>query len=45
MERKFYILEHLNYRIKKPVFGTYEDLETILKIVFGMYEDFKNALQ
>ena len=34
----------VNYRIKKPVFGTYEDLETILKIVFGMYEDFKNAL-
>ena len=35
----------VDYRIKKPVFGTYEDLETILKIVFGMYEDFKNALQ
>lgn len=34
-----------NYRIKPPVFGTYEDLEVILAIVFEMYEDFKNALQ
>ena len=34
-----------NYRIKPPVFGTYEDLEAILEIVFEMYEDFKNALQ
>ena len=34
-----------NYRIKPPVFGTYEDLEAILKIVFEMYEDFKRALQ
>ena len=34
-----------NYRIKKPVFGTYTDLETILKITFAMYEDFKRALQ
>lgn len=33
-----------NYRIKKPVFGTYEDLEDILKVAFGMYEDFKKAL-
>lgn len=33
----------VNYRIKKPVFGTYEDLEDILKITFSMYEDFKNA--
>ena len=33
-----------NYRIKNPVFGTYEDLEEILKIVFEMYEDFKCAL-
>ena len=31
----------VNYRIKNPVFGTYEDLEEILKIVFEMYEDFK----
>ena len=34
----------VNYRIKKPVFGTYEDLEEILGIAFGMYEDFKKAL-
>ncbi len=34
----------VNYRIKPPVFGTYEDLEAILKIVFEMYEDFKNTL-
>lgn len=33
----------VNYRIKKPVFGTYEDLEEILKTAFGMYEDFKLA--
>jgi len=36
-------LVNVNYRIKKPVFGTYEDLEDILKITFGMYEDFKKA--
>ena len=34
----------VDYRIKKPVFGTYEDLEAILKIAFEMYEDFKCAL-
>ena len=34
----------VNYRIKPPVFRTYEDLEAILKIVFEMYEDFKNTL-
>ncbi|EOS33249.1 hypothetical protein C804_02243 [Lachnospiraceae bacterium A4] len=34
----------VNYWIKKPVFGTYEDLEDILKTAFGMYEDFKTAL-
>ena len=33
-----------SYRIKKPIFGTYEDLEQILKITFKMYEDFKNVL-
>lgn len=32
------------YRIKKPIFGTYEDLEQILKITFKMYEDFKDVL-
>lgn len=34
----------LDYRIKKPVFGTYEDLEEIFQITFQMYEDFKKAL-
>ena len=33
-----------SYRIKKPIIGTYEDLEEILKITFEMYEDFKSAL-
>ena len=33
-----------SYRIKKPIIGTYEDLEEILKITFKMYEDFKNVL-
>ena len=33
-----------SYRIKKPVFSTYDDLEDILKISFKMYEDFKVAL-
>lgn len=32
-----------SYRIKPPVFGTYEDLEDILKITFEMYEDFKRT--
>lgn len=33
-----------SYRIKKPIIGTYEDLEEILKISFKMYEDFKKIL-
>ncbi len=33
-----------SYRIKKPILGTYEDLEEILKITFEMYEDFKSIL-
>lgn len=32
------------YRIKKPIFGTYEDLEKILQNSFVMFEDFKKAL-
>ena len=28
----------------EPIFGTYEDLEQILKITFKMYEDFKTVL-
>jgi hypothetical protein len=31
-------------RIKKPVFGSYEDLDEILKTAFSMYEDFKKIL-
>ena len=30
-----------SYRIKKPVFSTYDELEDILKVSFKMYEDFK----
>lgn len=33
-----------NYRIKKPIFSDYEDLEEILKIAFSMYEEFKTIL-
>lgn len=33
-----------SYRIKKPIIGTYEDLEEILKIAFNMYEEFKSVL-
>lgn len=33
-----------SYRIKKPIIGTYEDLEEIFKISFKMYEDFKRIL-
>lgn len=38
------LLISLDYKIKKPVFGTYEDLDEIFKTGFEMYEDFKNAL-
>ena len=33
-----------SYRIKKPIFGSYEDLEEILHVAFEMYEDFKSTL-
>lgn len=33
-----------DYKIKKPIFGTYEDLDEIFRISFLMFEDFKNAL-
>lgn len=33
-----------NDRIKKPVIGSYDDLEDILKYTFTMYEDFKKGL-
>jgi len=32
------------YKIKDPVFSSYEDLEEIFQITFQMYEDFKKAL-
>lgn len=32
------------YRIKKPIFGTYEDLDEIFRISFQLFEDFKQAL-
>lgn len=32
-----------SYKIKKPIFGTYDDLQEILEIAFEMYEDFKKA--
>lgn len=38
------ILISPEYLISKPVFGTYEDLDEILKITFEMFEDFKTAL-
>ena len=31
------------YRIKKPIFGTYEDLDEILRVNFEMFEDLKKA--
>lgn len=33
-----------NYKIKKPIFGTYEDLDEIFKVSFEMFEDFKQKL-
>ena len=33
-----------DYRIKRPVYGTYDDLEHILEVAFEMYKDFKNAI-
>jgi hypothetical protein len=32
------------YRIKKPIFGTYEDLDEIFESTFGLFEDFKQRL-
>lgn len=32
------------YKIKKPIFGTYDDLENILQISFVMFEEFKETL-
>ena len=33
-----------NYKIKKPIFGTYEDLDEIVESVFKLFEDFKKAM-
>ena len=33
-----------DYRIKRPFYGTYDDLEHILEVAFEMYKDFKNAM-
>ncbi len=33
-----------HYIIKRPIFGTYDDIDEILKTAFQMYEDFKKAL-
>ena len=34
----------LNYKIAKPIFETYEDLEGMLKLIFKLFEDFKKAM-
>lgn len=34
----------VNYRIKKPIIGNYEDIEDIFKVIFKMFEDFKKAI-
>ena len=33
-----------DYRIKKPIITSYDDIEEILKDSFEMYEDFKKAI-
>ena len=33
-----------DYRIKRPFYGTYDDLENILEVAFEMYKDFKKAI-
>lgn len=33
-----------DYRIKKPIFGTYEDLDEIFESCFKIFEEFKLAL-
>lgn len=34
----------LDYKIKHPFYGSYDDVERILNIAFEMYSDFKNAV-
>ena len=33
-----------DYKIKKPIFGTYEDLDEIFESCFKLFEEFKLAL-
>ena len=33
-----------NYKIMKPIFGTYEDLDEIFESIFKLFEDFKKAM-
>lgn len=33
-----------DYRIKKPIFGTYEDLDEIFESCFKIFEEFKQAI-
>ena len=33
-----------NYKIMKPLFGTYEDLDQIFESIFKLFEDFKKAM-
>lgn len=38
------LIINTQYRIKKPIFGTYEDLDEILRINIEIFEDFKKSL-
>lgn len=38
------LIDDPDYRIKMPIFGSYDDLKEILEITFDMYEDFKRAM-
>lgn len=33
-----------SYKIKKPIFGTYEDLDEILKSIFALFQEFQKAM-
>lgn len=33
-----------SYRIKKPIFGTYDDLDEIFRVSFQLFEDFKRTV-
>ncbi|MDO5406320.1 MAG: hypothetical protein Q4F28_03185 [Eubacteriales bacterium] len=38
------LMVNVDYRIKKPIFGTYEDLDDIVCRIFAIFEDFKLEL-